>query len=193
MTIDEMKVKLGKALSPKRYAHSVNVMETAVRLAEKHEADIERCRLAGILHDCARDIRGDSLFELCKQYGIITDEITCRQPELLHGPLGVHIAREEYGVDDKQVLEAIKCHTTGMPGMDKTARIIFLADYIEPLRSFTGVEALRRAAFQDLDRAVVMSINNTVGYILSRNGLLHPDTVNTRNWFIMNSKHVTQL
>ena len=92
MTIEEIKLELEKILSPKRFAHSKNVMETAIRLAEKHGADVDKCALAGILHDCARDIRGDRLFELCRKYSIEIDEITCRQPELLHGPLGVFIA-----------------------------------------------------------------------------------------------------
>lgn len=188
MTIDEMKQKLQKILSLKRYTHSVNVMETAIQLAERYGADVGCCAIAGLLHDCARDIRGERLFELCAHYNIEVDEIMRRQPELLHGPLGVYIAIREYGVKDDQVLEAIKCHTTGMPGMDTIAKIIFISDFIEPLRNFTGVDALRKEAFEDLDQAVVMGIDSTIRYILARKGLMHPDTVNTRNWFLLNSK-----
>lgn len=188
MTIDEMKQKLQKILSLKRYTHSVNVMETAVQLAQRYDVDVEKCAIAGLLHDCARDIRGDKLFDLCVHYNIEVDEIERRQPELLHGPLGVYIAIREYGVTDDQVLEAIKWHTTGTPGMDTISKIIFISDFIEPLRNFTGVEALRKEAFEDLDQAVVMGIDSTLRYILTRKGLLHPDTVNTRNWLLMNSK-----
>jgi predicted HD superfamily hydrolase involved in NAD metabolism len=182
MTIDEIKVKLQKNLTQKRYIHSINVMNTAVRLAQKYGADLENAAYAGLLHDCARDIGGEKLFELCLKFGIHIDEISGRQPELLHAQLGSKLALTEYEIDNLQVLKAIEYHITGCPGMDMLACIVFTADYIEPGRDFKGVDIIREEAYKNIDKAMILGINSTIGYVLQKGGLLHPDTVNTLNW-----------
>jgi len=181
MTFEEMKLKLEGVLSHKRFVHSVNVMDTAVRLASVYGEDRERAAVAGLLHDCARDIKGEEVFRLCESFGIEVDEVARFQPELLHGPLGSRIAGAEYGITDKEILEAISCHTTGRSGMGMLDKIIFLADYIEPGRRFPGVEEVRETAANDIDRAMVMALDRTIKYVITKGGLLHPDTINARN------------
>jgi len=113
-------------------------MDTAINLAEKYGGNVEKAALAGILHDCAREIKGQAVFELCKKYHINVDYITLAQPELLHGPVGAVIAAEEYGIEDEDVLKAIECHTTGRENMTLLDKIIFIADYIDREESFRG-------------------------------------------------------
>jgi len=91
------------------------------------------------LHDCAREIKGQAVFELCKKYHINVDYITLAQPELLHGPVVRLLPREEYGIEDEDVLKAIECHTTGRENMTLLDKIIFIADYIEREESFRGL------------------------------------------------------
>jgi predicted HD superfamily hydrolase involved in NAD metabolism len=188
MNMEYIKEKLEKKLSHKRYMHSVNVMNSSVQLAQKYGEDLEKAALAGLLHDCARDMEEKKAFELCEKYGIIIDEISQLQPVLLHGHLGAHLAREEFGVECPGILKAIDNHTLGIPGMDLLSRIIFVADYIEPGRTFPEAEAIRKAVLEDLDQAMVMGMDSTIKYILKKGELLHPDTVNTRNWLLLKLK-----
>lgn len=185
--IADIKEKLELALKPKRFIHSLNVMNTAVELAVKYGADKDEAALAGLLHDCARDCSEEELLCYCKQYGIIPDDILMLQPMLLHGHVGAFLARDLYCVDSPQVLEAIGSHTMGSPGMDMLACIVFLADYIEPARKFPGVEAIREEAFKDLRKAMLIGVDGTISSILAKGCLLHPETVATRNWLIKSS------
>jgi len=190
MSIEEMKLKLKNYLKPKRFAHSVKVMETAVRLSLRYGRDTGKAEIAGLLHDCARGMPGGDILRLCGRYGIKTDYITEMQPELLHGPVGSRVAKEDFGVDDREILDSIYWHTTGHADMGMLEKIIFIADYTEPGRHFPGVEEIRTLAFTDIDRALVAALEATIRHVMSRGALLHPETVNARN-FIIASFHTT--
>ncbi len=181
MTIDEMKNKLQTVLKPKRYIHSINVMNTAIELAEKYNEDAHKAAIAGLLHDCAREIKGEAVFELCSKYSIKTDYVVMVQPDLLHGPIGSKIVPEEYGINDKAVLEAIRSHTTGCENMPLLSKIVFMADYIEPGRIFSGVNEVRNLAFKNIDDAMILALDRTVKFVIDRGFLVHSDTINARN------------
>jgi predicted HD superfamily hydrolase involved in NAD metabolism len=189
--IAEIQEKLESSLKPKRFIHSVNVMNVAVELAGKYGVDKDEAALAGLLHDCARDCSKEELLSYCNQYCIISDEVLMLQPMLLHGRVGAFLARDIYCATSQRVLEAISSHTMGSPGMDLLACIVFLADYIEPSRKFPGVEAIREEAFKDLKKAMLIGIDGTITSIIEKGCLLHPDTVATRNWLIKSSRYAT--
>ena len=197
MTIDEIKEKLGQMLSAKRYSHSVNVMDASVMLAEKYGEDRNAAAVAGLVHDCAKGLGKKETFKLCDKYGIIPDKIMRDQPELLHGIVGARLARDLFGIDSPRILEAVADHTMGREGMGKLSSIVFLADYIEAGRNYPGVEKIRRAALESLEKGIVAGLNNTIAFILENDGLLHPQTVITRNWALKrmmeSSKAGTQL
>jgi len=182
MRIDEITDKLQQMLSPKRFAHSNHVMEASRMLAEKYGEDVQKATLAGLIHDCARDLRNTETIVLCSKYGIIVDDIMRYQPELLHGKVGAFLARDIFGVDCPRVLTAVSEHTMGKEGMDKLCSIVFIADYIEAGRTYPGVEIIRKAAEESLEKAIVAGLDNTIGYIPATGNLLHPQTVATRNW-----------
>ena len=177
--------KLQRVLSPKRYAHTLGVMATAASLAELHGASVEKAALAGLLHDCAREIRGEELFHMCKEQGIPLDPVTVAQPELLHGPLGAKLAEQEYGVADQEVLAAIRSHTIGREGMSLLEKIVFVADYVEPGREFPGVEDIRQLTHEDMDRAMILAIDTTLGYVMRQGKLIHPQAVTARNELVL--------
>lgn len=182
MQLNEILEQLGKMLSTKRFSHSVKVMEAAVYLAEKYGEEVEKAAIAGLVHDCAKDIKGEAIFTLCDKYGIIVDSIMRSQPELLHGLIGASLAREVFGITCPRILTAIAEHTLGRAEMDRLCSIVFIADYIEEGRQYSGVEKIREAAEESLEKAIVAGIDNTIHHIMEKGRLLHPQTVETRNW-----------
>lgn len=180
--INEMKQILSNMLTPLRYSHSLKVMEASIRLAGKYGADTEKAAIAGLVHDCAKDMKKDTIIPACEKYGIIIDDIEKEQPHLLHGKIGAHMAKELFDIQCPEILAAIADHTMGRPGMDKLSSIVFVADYIEESRDFEGVDKIRKAAEESLEKAIVTGIDGTIWHILVRGQLLHPQTVDTRNW-----------
>jgi len=184
MTTEQIYDKLKEVLSPKRFKHSLGVMETAVKLAEQYGADVKKAELAGLLHDCAREMKVEDILKICRQNNIKTDDISLMQPKLLHGPVGSIIAREEYGIEDEEILSAIYCHTTGRKDMSTLDKIIFLADYIEPGRDFPGVDKAREAVFEDLDKGMVVSLMGIIKHLVEKKALIQMDTIETWNYII---------
>lgn len=182
MDVEEIISKLKQMIPERRYNHSINVMETARRLAVKYGENAENAALAGLIHDCARGLTTEETFELCARYNITVDSIMRQNPILLHGEVGAFLAAEKFGVDDTAILEAVRVHTLGKENMDKLSSIVFIADYIEPGRSFTGVEGIREAADISLEKAIVAGIDSSIGFTLEKGGLLHPQSIATRNW-----------
>ncbi len=177
MTIEEMRVMLEESLPRKRYEHSVRVYETALQMARHWHADEEKVALGAMLHDCGRQVPTKESLARARELGIEVDPTEEAQPILLHAKLGVYYAVHRYGVSDPEVLAAIRYHSTGTVDMTDTAKIVYLADLIEPGRDFEGVEELRKVSFRDLDRAMFLSYINTFRYLLEDEALIHPDAV----------------
>lgn len=184
MKIDKIKSTLKESLSPYRFLHSVNVMDMSVKLAIQYKEDLEKAAVAGLLHDCAREIRDEDVFQLCKQFGINVSYVESLQPVLLHGPIGSVIAKNKYEIIDNSILSAIHYHTTGHENMDILEKIVFIADYIEPNRDLPEIDSIRELAFTDIDRALLSSIKMTITHLLEKGCLIHADTVNARNSII---------
>lgn len=170
-------------LTDKRYEHTVGVMETAVHLAEKYGADKKKAELAAIFHDYAK-FRSKEEMER-----IIVDENMPKQlleyhSELWHAPVGAYLVSIEAGINDEDILQAIRFHTTGNKDMNLLDKIVFLADYIEPGRKFPGVDDVRSVAAENLDEAVVMALRNTIKFLLDKKQRIYPDTLETYNTLI---------
>ena len=149
-----MKKQLKKLLSHDRYVHSVNVCNTACELAKRFGCDENKAYIAGLLHDCAKCIPYEQTLKLCEDFDIELDEFDEQIPALIHSKLGEKLASSHFGIHDEEVLEAIKWHTLGHPDMRNIAKIVYVADMIEPTRCFDGIEKLRDTAKESLDRAV---------------------------------------
>ncbi|KYH28553.1 putative nicotinate-nucleotide adenylyltransferase [Clostridium thermopalmarium DSM 5974] len=176
---------LKKNLRKSRLEHSLSVRDTAVKLAEIYGGDIEKAKIAGLVHDCAKYIKDEEMLNICEKYGYNIDEVSRNFPNILHGHAGAYIANNVMGIEDKDVLNAIAYHTTGRKNMSLLEKIIYIADYIEPLRDFNGVEEIRKIVYDGkLHEALIMSFNNTIKYILDRNALLHKDTIDARNYML---------
>lgn len=186
--IELIREKLLTSIGERRYNHSIGVMETAVNLASIYNYDVDKARLAGLLHDCAKFKDPLNLLKRVNDFGIILDDIMYANNELIHGPLGAKIAEFEYGVKDSEILNAIKYHTTGRENMTLLEKIIYIADYIEPGRDFFGIESIRNLAKKDLDKSVRISMDNTLKYLIEKHKLIHPDTLKSRNYLLLKEK-----
>lgn len=163
-----------------RWEHTLRVKETAVELAERTGADPEKAEIAAILHDYCTYWPEEKQREWILRHRLPQDLLQFHK-ELWHAPVGAEAVREELGVDDEEVLNAIRSHTTGRPGMSLLEKVVFLADYIEPGRSFPGLDEVRRLAREDLDRAVLKALDNTILYLVERGLKVYPLTILTRN------------
>lgn len=174
-----------KELSVKRYEHTLSVAYTAATLAMVHNADTENALLAGMLHDCAKCLSTKKLISLCKKNRLPMTEIELQNPAaLLHAKAGSFLAHEKYGIDDNDILNAIKYHTTGRPNMSRLEKILYIADYIEPGRKHAAnLPQIRRMAYQDLDKTLFKILEDTLSYLLSAGGQIDAMTKKTYEYY----------
>ncbi|GAB6158136.1 bis(5'-nucleosyl)-tetraphosphatase (symmetrical) YqeK [Desulfotomaculum varum] len=176
-----IKVKLSLQMPEERFKHLIGVAETAEKLARRFGADPQKARLAGLLHDIARDFNDDEMLKRARQANLPVSEYGFAMPLLLHGPVGAVMAREEFGISDPDILNAIAVHTVGSEDMSQLDKILFVADKIEPNRRHQNVEEIRKLAVQDLDAALLGCFDESIRYALKIGCLLHPTSVKARN------------
>jgi len=161
---------LKKHLDEERYQHTLGVMYTAAALAMAYGYDLLKAQAAGLLHDCAKGIPDEKKLSICKEHNIPVTNIQEKNPYLLHGILGAHLARTEYKVEDESILSAITYHTTGRADMHILEKIIYIADYIEPMRDeAANLSRIRKIAFHDLNECVYEILKSTLTYLLHSN------------------------
>lgn len=167
--------RIKERLDESRFEHTMLVAREAVMIAERYGVDTKKARLAGMLHDCMR-IGKQELFEYAERYGIeLTDEDRA-YPFVIHGILGADAAERIYGVHDEAVIQAIRNHTIGSTDMSMLDKVLYLADKIEPSRTYRRIEHLRKLAYEDIDLAVCGVMKHTMRYTMSRGMAVHPDT-----------------
>lgn len=163
-------------LKHKRIPHVLGTEQEAIRLALRYGADVQKARVAALLHDCTKKLDMEEQLALCRQYGIRLDELEQRALKLLHAKTGAAIARDLFGVDD-EIYSAIYWHTTGHANMTLLEKIMYLADYIEPTRNFPGVNELRAACNESLDKGLRMGLEMTIQEMHDRGNPVHSATL----------------
>lgn len=169
-------------LSERRYAHTLRVADTAERLAEIHDLDQRRTRLAALLHDAARELKPAEHLALAEDWEIPLGKPERENPKLLHGPVAAELARRELGVEDEEILEAVRVHTAGSPGMTPLALALFVADKIEPGRDYPSVGPLRELAKESLYEAAAESFRRNHAHNEERGRPTHPASLRTLDW-----------
>ena len=193
MTLEQMKQELEKRLKPSRFRHSLGVAETAVKLAKRFGADEEQARVAGLLHDCAREFRNEDMVKEAEKRGIAIGEVERSMPLLLHADIGAVRVRELYGVEDAAISQAIARHTVGGPEMTVLDKIIWYADMIEPGRDFPGVDKLRElGGTASLDAMMLAGLSHSIVFVVEKGHLIHPATVLARNEILLNQMKARQ-
>jgi nicotinate-nucleotide adenylyltransferase len=175
LSFDAVKAILQKRLSPKRFVHTLGVLKEAVKLARHYGASVEKARWAALLHDCAKEYSTDKKKALCKQWGIPLDGSHTAQIDLTHGPMGAESAKRDYYVNDPEILQAIRFHSTGHKTMTVLDKVIMLADFIEPYREdYPPLAQMRGLAYTDINKALRIGIKYTIKEEEQAKNPVHP-------------------
>ncbi len=182
--LSKLRKEMAKVQNGKRYEHTLSVAYTAANLAASYGEDIDRALVAGLLHDCAKDLSDEKLLAICKKQMLPVSAQEEEKPSLLHAKVGSYLARKKYHITDPDILRAIHNHTTGSPGMSLLEKIIFVADYMEPGRKQAPhLEQIRRIAFADLDQAMIMILEDTLHYLQDSGSVIDETTRKTYEYY----------
>ena len=170
--------------------HTQRVVAGAERLARIHELDPQRCAAGAAGHDIFRHLEADELLQRSRRDGIPIGEPELDAPIILHGPLAALHAQRELGVDDPDLLETIRHHTTAHPDLSDEGLAVFLADKIDPQKVARdpGLESVAAAAERDLPAAAALFLERRMIAQLAGGTLLHPLAVAARNAFLQRGR-----
>lgn len=168
-------------LTPKRFNHSLCVAESAKELALKYGADENKAYTAGLLHDICKDTAPAEQLKYLLANGVVPTDLEINAPKLYHAMSGALYIKKELGVDDEEIIGAVRCHTTGKKGMTLFDKILFIADFISADRDYNGVEIMREKAARSLDEAIIEGLSFTIKDLVENGKAVHPDTVEAFN------------
>lgn len=184
MEMIELQNKLRDILPTYRFYHTLGVSYTASALAMCHGVEVRKAQLAGLLHDSAKYMTGEEMLRKCEEFEIPINLVERKAPELLHAKLGAYFAKNLYGIEEEEILSAIRCHTTGKPNMSLLEEILYVADYIEPSRrGLPFLEEMREWAFRDLHKATLLELESTLKKVEKRKEALDPLTLETYHFY----------
>lgn len=182
--LEKIQKKLEKKLKKERFRHTLGVMYTAGSLAMRYEENLDEALTAGLLHDCGKYCPAKEQIKLCQKYHVPLSKEELEVPALIHAKLGAYLAKEKYQIDNPRILDAIRYHTTGRPGMSMLDKIIYLADYIEPGRKMIpGLTEIRTLSFTDIDQAVCQCAEATLNYLKKSGRPVDPMTQRTFEYY----------
>lgn len=161
----------------KRFEHSMNTAKEAVSLAKRYNADENKAYTAGLLHDVAKGMPREELEAAAAENNIELDVYEKSNPELIHGKIGAAMVKKDLGINDEEILSAIKWHTTGNKNMTLLEKIIYLADIIEPGRNFKETDELRKIAYKDINDAMIFGLGHVMNFVKSKGLSLHPNSI----------------
>ena len=185
LPMEELESVVIRLLNPKRVAHVLGCRDAAVSLARRWGADETDAARAALLHDITKALDGPLQLTLCSEYGIILDDFSRKYPKTLHALTGGYVAQRIFG-ENQEVVDAIFSHTTGKRDMNTLQMIIYIADYMEPNRDFPGVEDLRKAAYEDLHKAMELGLHMTLQHLARQGNEVSPASQEALAWLKQN-------
>ena len=174
---NELKEIVKSKMSLKRFTHTLGVVEMSEKLAKIYNADIEKCKVAALLHDICKEMDMEYIKNICKNnFMNELSEEDLENNEILHGFAGAYYVKTELGINDKEILNAIKYHTVGAKNMTLVEKIVYIADAIEYGRNYPSVVEIREETFKNLDKGILMEIEHKEKYLESIGKKSHPNT-----------------
>lgn len=184
LSVEEIKKYLKENLKESRYNHTLGVCEIALELAELNGVSKEKAEIAALAHDVAKNLSKEEMMKIIKDNNIILSNVEKENMNLWHSIIAPIVAEEKLGITDEDILDAVRWHTTGKEDMSVLTKIIYIADMIEPGRSFPGLEDIRKETFEDLDKGVYTGLTHSIQFLLSKNLLIDENTIKARNYFL---------
>jgi len=178
-----LKESVEAELSPRRFRHTMGVVETALALAKPFGLDPGRIETAALLHDICKEWSAEDLRKMvCQYFPGEMSEKDLESPEIMHGFAGAALAEHGYGIADPEILEAIKYHTVGKEGLSRFARVIYIADAVEPGRAYPEAAEIRRRVFADMDGGILYALRHMTAYLRQSGKYIHPNTEKMLAW-----------
>lgn len=184
LSVEEIKKYLKENLKESRYNHTLGVCEIALELAELNGISREKAEIAALVHDVAKNLSREEMLEVIESNNIILSDVEKENMNLWHSIIAPIVSKEKLGITDEEILDAVRWHTTGKEDMSVLTKIIYIADMIEPGRSFPGLEDIRKETFEDLDKGVYTGLTHSIQFLLSKNLLIDENTIKARNYFL---------
>lgn len=178
---DGFKELLSKRLDKDRYYHSLCVADEALRLAEKYGGDTEKCYLAGLLHDITKNADAEEHLQIFKSFDIMLSVVEKSAQKLWHAISGAAYIENVLKIDDAEILDAIRYHTTAKADMSLTAKLLYLADFTSKDRNYPDVSIMRRLVDKSLDEAFIYALKYSIIDLTERSKAIHPDTISAFN------------
>ncbi|OOM82207.1 putative nicotinate-nucleotide adenylyltransferase [Clostridium puniceum] len=188
LSIEEIDLYLKENLMENRYIHTLGVAETAKKLAKINGISQEKAEIAGLAHDVAKNLSKDKMKEIMEENNIKISALEENNSNLWHSIIAPIEAKAKLGIEDEEILDSIRWHTTGKENMSILTKIIYIADMIEPSRNFNGIEDIRKVTFDNLDAGVYSGLTHNIEFLLTKNLLIDENTIKARNYFLFDSK-----
>lgn len=185
MNIKEYYSLAENTLSEYRFNHSKMVAKAAVELAQKYGADAQKAEVAGILHDITKEMPQNNQLQLLRDNDIILDDVTNANEQILHAVSGAAYAEFILNIDDKDIIDAIRYHTTAKAGMSLLQKIIFVADFISEDRTYPDIDVMRSEAAKSLEHGMIYALSYVIKSLVERHRCVHPDAIDAYNELIM--------
>ncbi len=185
----KLQKELSKELDAKRYEHTLGVAYTAACMAMRYDCDMKKAYIAGLLHDCAKCMTHSERLNYCKKNDLEVTEIEKVNPSLLHAKVGADLCAKKYGIEDEEIANAVRYHTTGRPDMTLLEKIIFIADYLEPHRNDAeDLPIVRKLVFEDIDLTLRTILSDTLVYLKETGKEIDSMTVMTYEYYMDQEK-----
>lgn len=185
LSIEEIKQYLKGNLKEKRYNHTLGVAETAKALAKLNGISEEKAEIAALAHDVAKNLSKENMELIIQENNISLSKVEKSNMDLWHSIIAPIEAKNKLNIEDEEILDAVRWHTTGKEDMSILTKIIYIADMIEPNRDFDGVEEIRKITFEELDKGVYAGLTHTIQFLLMKDLLIDENTIKARNYFLL--------
>lgn len=177
-------------LTEKRLAHTLGTEKMAVKLAELHGVDAASAQTAALLHDAYKCVSKAERQRLLEKYKIAPAGIDGFDTDLVHGAIAARAVKEDLGILDEDILNAIEFHTTGRPNMSPLEKIIYSADVVEENRSYDEADYLRECVYSDLNTGTYTIMNHVLRFLLESDAPIYETTVTAYNSMLKEYKNL---
>ena len=188
MNLEQIDSELKKMMTKTRYQHACRVSLLAQKIAEHYHLPLRKVIISALTHDCAKDYSIQKLEELIRKYRIKLNEVEKNIPQIWHAYVGAELVKDIFMVDDWEILDAIRYHSTASSKLGLIGKVIYIADKIEPNRRLTKIKKLQEKVWEDIDLTMLELLNMELQYLICNELIIHPHTLEVRNKILMDRK-----